>query len=211
MAYKSRWTSTDQVPERLIDSGQLSRFGSLNPTDGGKTQRMSLSGKWFDKGPEGETTISAYAIDYRFDLFSDFTYFLEQPGQRRPVRADRPPPRLRRAGGPHDADKFGGLDGLLSFGAQLARRPHRRGGPLRHAGAPAALATVRNDKVSQDLFSVYGQQLVNFSDRLARLRGRARRHAALRRATGASRCMARSTAARATIRSRAPRRAWPSR
>ena len=76
MAYKASWNSTDQVPERLIDSGELSRFGSLNPTDGGETQRVSLSGKWFSKSSAGETNLSAYAINYRFDLFSDFTYFL---------------------------------------------------------------------------------------------------------------------------------------
>ncbi|QSI33298.1 TonB-dependent receptor plug domain-containing protein [Variovorax sp. RKNM96] len=165
MAYKSRWTSTDQVPERLIDSGQLSRFGSLNPTDGGNTQRMSLSGKWFDKGPEGETTISAYAIDYRFDLFSDFTYFLSNP-----VNGDQfEQTDRRRIFGAQAArtmpTKFGGLDGILSFGASW------RGDRISEVGlyntqARERLSTVRNDKVSQDLFSVYGQQLVYFTDRL---------------------------------------------
>ncbi|MET3496309.1 TonB-dependent receptor [Variovorax boronicumulans] len=165
MAYKSRWTSTDQVPERLIDSGQLSRFGSLNPTDGGNTQRVSLSGKWFDKGPEGETTISAYAIDYRFDLFSDFTYFMNNP-----VNGDQFEQTDRRRifgaqAGRTMPTKFGGLDGILSFGASW------RGDRISEVGlyntqARERLSTVRNDKVSQDLFSVYGQQLVYFTDRL---------------------------------------------
>jgi len=165
MAYKSRWTSTDQVPQRLIDSGQLSRFGSLNPTDGGNTQRVSLSGKWFDKGPEGETTVSAYAIDYRFDLFSDFTYFLNNP-----VNGDQfEQTDRRRIFGAQAArtmpTKFGGLDGILSFGASW------RGDRISEVGlydtqARERLSTVRNDKVSQDLFSVYGQQLVYFTDRL---------------------------------------------
>lgn len=164
MAYKSSWTSTDQVPERLIDSGALPRFGSLNPTDGGKTQRVSLSGKWFDKGPTGDTEFSAYAIDYRFDLFSDFTYFLNNP-----VNGDQFEQTDRRrvfgAQGSHSmGNKIAGLDGLLSFGAQW------RGDRIGEVGlydteARQRLATVRNDKVSQDLFSVYGQQLVNFSER----------------------------------------------
>ena len=164
MAYKSSWTSTDQVPERLIDSGALPRFGSLNPTDGGKTQRISLSGKWFDKGPNGDTEFSAYAIDYRFDLFSDFTYFLNNP-----VNGDQFEQTDRRrvfgAQGSHSVgNKIAGLDGLLSFGAQW------RGDRIAEVGlydteARQRLGTVRNDKVSQDLFSVYGQQLVNFSER----------------------------------------------
>jgi len=164
MAYKSRWTSTDQVPERLIDSGELSRFGSLNPSDGGKTQRISLSAKWFDKGPGGDTQISAYAIDYRFDLFSDFTYFLNNlVGGDQFEQTDRR--RIFGAQASHGmANRIGGLYGLLSFGAQW------RGDRISEVGlydteARQRTATVRNDKISQDLFSVYGQQLVNFSER----------------------------------------------
>jgi outer membrane receptor protein involved in Fe transport len=164
MAYKSRWTSTDQVPERLIDSGELSRFGSLNPTDGGETRRLSLSGKWFDKSADGETQISAYAIDYRFDLFSDFTYFLNNP-----VKGDQfEQTDRRRVFGAQASrsmvNKVAGLDGLLSFGAQW------RGDRIGEVGlyqteARERLASVRDDKVSQDLVSVYAQQLVNFSER----------------------------------------------
>ncbi|MGI4779177.1 MAG: TonB-dependent receptor [Janthinobacterium lividum] len=164
MAYRSRWTSTDQVPERLLDSAQLPRFGSLDPSDGGRTQRLSLSGKWFDKGPEGETTLSAYAVDYTFDLFSDFTYFLKNP-----VRGDQfEQTDRRRVFGAQAArtlpTKFGGLDGVLSFGAQW------RGDRIGEVGlygtqARERLSTVRDDKASQDLFSVYGQQLVYFSER----------------------------------------------
>jgi hypothetical protein len=165
MAYKSRWTATDQVPQRLIDSGELSRFGSLDPTDGGRTQRVSLSGKWFDKGPDGETTISAYAIDYRFDLFSNFTYFLNNPGNGDQFeQVDR-----RRIFGAQAArtmpTKFGGMDGVLSLGANW------RGDRIGQVGLYATqarerLATVRDDKVSQDLFSVYGQQMLYLTERL---------------------------------------------
>ncbi|MES2530103.1 MAG: TonB-dependent receptor [Pseudomonadota bacterium] len=164
MAYKSRWTSTDQVPERLTDSGELSRFGSLNPSDGGETRRLSLSAKWFDKGPEGDTQVSVYAINYRFDLFSDFTYFLNDPVNgdqfeqvdRRNVFGAQ----ASRAMG----NKVAGLDGVLSFGGQW--RGDRIGQVgLYNTEERERLSTVRDDKVSQDLFSVYGQQLVNFSER----------------------------------------------
>lgn len=164
MAYKSRWTSTDQVPERLVDSGALSRWGSLNPTDGGETRRLSLSGKWFDKSAGGETQISAYAIDYRFDLFSDFTYFLNNP-----VNGDQfEQTDHRRIFGAQASrampNKIAGLDGLLSFGAQW------RGDRIGEVGlyqteARERLATVRDDKVSQDIYAVYAQQMLNLSER----------------------------------------------
>jgi outer membrane receptor protein involved in Fe transport len=164
MAYRSSWTSTDQVPERSIDSGELSRFGSLNPSDGGKTRRLSLSAKWFDKGPQGDTQVSVYAINYRFDLFSDFTYFLNNP-----VEGDQFEQVDRRSvfgaqASRAVANKIAGLDGLLTFGGQW--RGDRIGQVgLYNTQERERLSTVRDDKVTQDLFSVYGQQLVNFSDR----------------------------------------------
>ena len=118
MAYKSRWNATDQVPERLIASGELPRFGSLNATDGGESQRYSLSGKWFDRSESGQTQVNVYAMAYRFDLFSDFTYFLNNP-----VNGDQFEQTDRRnvfgAEASHQMpNKLGALDGVLSFGAQ---------------------------------------------------------------------------------------------
>ncbi len=178
MAYHSKWNSTDQIPEREVTSGAISRFGTLNPTDGGNTQRLSLSGKWFDNSPGVNTQISAYAIDYKFDLFSDFTYFLENP-----VNGDQFEQVDRRQvyglqGSQSSANQIAGLDGLLSFGASW------RGDRVGQVGlykteARQRLSTVRNDEVSQDLFSIYGQQLVNLTDRwrvYAGLRGDALRY-----------------------------------
>jgi outer membrane receptor protein involved in Fe transport len=79
MAYKNRWTATDQIPQRLIDDGTLSRFGSLDPSDGGSSRRSSISAEWLFKRADGTTHASAYHVDYRLNLFSNFTYFLEEP------------------------------------------------------------------------------------------------------------------------------------
>ena len=42
MFYDARWDSTDQVPVRAVESGQISRFGYIDPTDGGASHRHSL-------------------------------------------------------------------------------------------------------------------------------------------------------------------------
>ena len=44
MAYHNRWNSSDQIPLRAVEEGLISRFGQLDSTDGGNTQRYSLSG-----------------------------------------------------------------------------------------------------------------------------------------------------------------------
>ncbi len=76
MAYSARWHSTDQVPERAVTSGLIDRFGTMDPTDRGETHRYSLSGEWRRTTRLGLTQVKAYGIDYNLDLFSNFTYFL---------------------------------------------------------------------------------------------------------------------------------------
>lgn len=79
MGYRNDWQSTDQVPQRAIDSGLIGRFGNLDPTDGGRTHRVSLSGAWRASGDSSRTQANAYLIDYRLQLYSNFTYFLDDP------------------------------------------------------------------------------------------------------------------------------------
>jgi hypothetical protein len=79
MAYKGTWFATDQIPERAVDSGLISRFGILDPTDGGDAERFSLSARWTRKDEDGQTRGNAYAIRSSLDLFNNFTYVSGDP------------------------------------------------------------------------------------------------------------------------------------
>jgi outer membrane receptor protein involved in Fe transport len=73
----ARWNSSDQLPYTAIPA--VGFFGSLNPTDGGRSQRYSLQGEWHHKGANSETQLMAYGFYYDLNLFSDFTYYLVDP------------------------------------------------------------------------------------------------------------------------------------
>ena len=79
MTYSGRWNATDQVPQRTIDAGIIDRFGSLNPTDGGETSRSSLSFSGLERTATGQDQLSVYVIRYKLDLYSTFTYYLQDP------------------------------------------------------------------------------------------------------------------------------------
>jgi len=79
MAYHGKWNSTDQVPARAIEEGLIGRFGSLAPTDGGETSRYSLSFNRVRRTETDQVQLSAYAIRYKLDLYSTFTYDLVDP------------------------------------------------------------------------------------------------------------------------------------
>lgn len=76
MAYASQWSSTDQVPQRAINSGQISRFGNIDPSSGGETSRYSLSYEWAQRSRHAQQRANAYIVDYSLNLFSNFTYCL---------------------------------------------------------------------------------------------------------------------------------------
>ncbi len=73
-AYRGDFNSTDQIPERLVDAGVLTRFGAIDPTDGGRTDRYALSTEYTHQDPYGVTSLSAFGESYGLDLFSNFTY-----------------------------------------------------------------------------------------------------------------------------------------
>jgi hypothetical protein len=75
--YHGKWNSSDQMPDSAIPL--VGRFGALNPTDGGNSQRESLQAEWHRQDDKSRTQIMAYGFNYSLDLFSDFTYYLEDP------------------------------------------------------------------------------------------------------------------------------------
>jgi hypothetical protein len=79
MTYSGKWNSTDQIPQRAIDSRVIDRFGSLNPTDGGVSSRSSLSFNRVKRDDQEQLQVSAYVIRYKLDLWSTFTYYLKDP------------------------------------------------------------------------------------------------------------------------------------
>jgi hypothetical protein len=79
MAYRGRWNATDQIPERAVADGQLGRFDAIDATDGGAAKRFSLSGVWRRTGQDAASKVSAYIIRNQLDLWSDFTYFMDDP------------------------------------------------------------------------------------------------------------------------------------
>ena len=53
--YHAYWNSTDQIPKRAVEAGSLSRFGTVDPSDGGESQRGSLAFDWIREHLDGTT------------------------------------------------------------------------------------------------------------------------------------------------------------
>ncbi|HNP29483.1 MAG TPA: TonB-dependent receptor plug domain-containing protein [Nitrospirales bacterium] len=75
-----RWNGSGQIPLRNVTSGRLDRFGSLDPSEGGKSVRSTGRLDYHFDLPGGGTAFARlWAQYYYLSLFSNFTFFLNDP------------------------------------------------------------------------------------------------------------------------------------
>jgi outer membrane receptor protein involved in Fe transport len=162
MGYKAHWNATDQIPQRAIDSGLLgSRFDTVDPTDGGKAHRYSLSAAWIRTGDDASTKVNAYLVNNQLDLYSNFTYFLDHPDTG--DQFSQPDRRIVL-----------GLNASHSWRHSLFNRPAETtiGTQLQsddiHNGlydtqARVRIATTREDHVRENSVGLYAQNVIKWN------------------------------------------------
>lgn len=148
LAYRNRWNATDQIPQRAVDNGAIGRFGFIDETDGGSTQRYSISGDWTRLGARSTQKAAVFAIYSDLSLFSNFTYFLDDP-----ERGDQFNQREQRTviganlSHAQQIDALG-IDHTVTVGAQ-ARSDFLGPVGLYRTERRARYATVRRDDVTE--------------------------------------------------------------
>ena len=166
MGYDNSWNSADQIPRRAVTASIIDELGSLDRTVGGESSRYSLSASWRNDALH----LSAYAIDYELDLFSNFTYFLDDE---------------------IEGDQFEQVDDRLILGAQASYRigkgtdasamRHRVGGEWRYdmidevalyrTRAQERLGPVRSDEVDEWSVGLFYENEMAWTERLRSIVG----------------------------------------
>ncbi len=162
MGYDGHWHSSDQIPSRAVSEGLVDRFGAIDPTDGGRTHRYSLSGDWWQTVAAGRLRANAYAIDSALDLFSNFTYAID------PVHGDQFEQLEQRR-------VYGGVIDYQERLSLAGREASLRGGlevrvddllpvALYRTTDDVRYATVRQDDVLQASYSAYATGSLCWTD-----------------------------------------------
>ncbi|HEX8254440.1 MAG TPA: TonB-dependent receptor [Thermoanaerobaculia bacterium] len=166
MSYDARWRATDQIPTRAVDSGELSRFGNVDPSDGGTSARHSLAAEWQRSGRDRLTRVSAFGMKYRLDLFSNFTYFLDDPinGDQFEQKDDR------TVLGAEASHRW--LSGRSeNVVAVQTRRDLIDDIGLHHTVGRQRLETIRQDDVTQTSVGAYAQSATQWAPTVRTLAG----------------------------------------
>ncbi|WP_252723224.1 TonB-dependent receptor [Pseudotamlana agarivorans] len=78
--FTSRWDASGQIPQREVDNGNITRFGAIDDTEGGNTQRTNLNVEYTKQVSEKSLLkTNAFYVKNQFELYSNFTFFLEDP------------------------------------------------------------------------------------------------------------------------------------
>ena len=164
MGYDVTWDATDQVPHRAVASGQIDRFGYIDPSVGGNSHRYSVSADFQKTSDQGVTNSSLYAGTYQLDLYSNFTLFLEDP-----VNGDQFNQFDDRwfAGGSvshqfQDLDLLG-RDATVTIGGQT-HHDWIDGVGLHKTSNRQRLSTVREDDVYEASISGHGDAEIRWND-----------------------------------------------
>ena len=167
--YANHWTATDQVPLALIEDGTLGRYAALEPTDGGNTTRSALAVEWHAQDDVGYTRISAHAQHYKLKLWSDFTYFEDDPvhGDQFEQQEARNVVGGQAVRGWQHA--LFGNESTTEAGVSV-RRDHVDVG-LFDSEARVPLATVSNDRVRETMLGAYVQNTTTWRPWLRTLLG----------------------------------------
>jgi hypothetical protein len=168
MFYHGLWNSSTDQPQRAIDGGLISRFGSLDPSDGGQAQRFSLSGQFAKSMGEGQFNANAYLISNHLTLWNNFTHFLVDPvnGDQEAQHEDR-----STAGGAFNytqAMQLFGFDNEFTGGVQtrydfidVSRLPTKNRVPLSPANDPASFSA--SDQVRLGSIGAYMQATTHWT------------------------------------------------
>ena len=78
--FSSKWNASGQIPDRAVADGSIDFFGAIDNTEGGKTSRTNLNAQFITSLKNGGFLKNQfYYSKYRFDLHTNFTFFLNDP------------------------------------------------------------------------------------------------------------------------------------
>lgn len=160
IGYENDWVASDQIPLRAVESGDISRFGFIDPTNGGVSKRyIGSAGLEWDNA-----SVLGYVQKSELNLYHNFTHFIDPVlGDQVEQVEDRFSAGLR-AQIKHDFDLFG-------FKAEGRLGADTHFDWLDESSLYRTTARVRTSTISQnavDVMSadVWGDVTVHWTDRL---------------------------------------------
>ncbi len=160
-SFGSSWDANGQIPERAVNAGLISRFGSIDTTEGGTTSRSNINLQFRSGNEKHKLESQIYYCAYRFKLFSNFTFFLNDPIKGDEIEQDDNRSILGYNGSYSVANKFLGINAKTIFG--LGFRSDNIENSLWHAASRVRLSAKAHALVHERSNSFYINEQIPFT------------------------------------------------
>lgn len=170
MAYHNQWNSTDQIPLRAVRNGQIDRFDAIDSTDGGDSSRYSLSFSKQHLDEQGSWQLNAYAVRSELDLYSNFTYFLNDPVNGDQFNQSEKRTMLGVNLSKSWISELAGLPMQNTLGLQ-SRYDKLSPVALYNTAQQQRLSLIRSDKVKENSTGLYAENTVWWHDKFRTVAG----------------------------------------
>jgi hypothetical protein len=115
----SRWNHSGQIPDRAVASGLIGFYGAIDPSEGGETSRSNFNVQLLTQtGGGGLLKNQFFYSNYNFELYSNFTFFLEDSINGDQIRQKEGRNLLGYNGSFTQPNHIGGLRGRFQTGVQ---------------------------------------------------------------------------------------------
>ncbi len=118
MYYKGDGNFITDQPARAVAEGLITRFGTLDPSDGNASERMSVSGHYVRQWGDWSFDSNAYFVRSRQTLWNNFTHFLEDPANGDQEQQDETRNLVGGAAALKANSTFGGMASQTTLGVQ---------------------------------------------------------------------------------------------
>ena len=169
-AYTNNWTATNQIPQAAVDNGSIGLYGTMDPSDGGNTDRFSLSSNLWNKGINWQNDANIYALYYDVNLYSNFTGYLDNPTQGDQINQFE---HRVQTGGNVEHTRYNKLLGFNmdnTYGLQFRHDEIMNIG-LDHTNNRQYLSTVNSNNVSQSTGGVYFKNQTYWHEKVRTITG----------------------------------------
>ena len=164
--FASRWNASGQIPDRAVSEGLISRFGSIDPSEGGQTHRTNAYAVLTTALPhDAVLRQQVYYSRYYFNLYSNFTFYKNDPVHGDEINQTDTGRNLYGYTGTYDRDNYLGSKALHTT-LGLGTRIDNGGLELRHAEKRAVLDTVSFGRLYEQNINAYLEETLSLTDRL---------------------------------------------
>lgn len=166
--FSSKWDASGQIPDRAVESGAIGFFGAIDPNEGGKTSRANANliltstlrnGSYFRN--------QAYYSNYQFDLYSNFTFFKEDPVNGDQIRQREARDLYGYNGSYHKTGYIGNVKLASEFGVS-ARIDRTDNSELsRTKDRTTTITPIALGDIAENNFAAYVSETISFSPRFS--------------------------------------------